>query len=256
MSAFQSSHFPMSSLQPQSKPQQNDDANSVSSLGSNGTTLTEMTSASQYRSEIPATPLYGGQLPPDTQAQHHKTQTLHKNKPIHRPPPRPSSRASRVSHSSRLSKRSKLTDTNTATTATKLETKEDLENHVRKWIRLDNELRQLQALARERREMKKQITQDLVDVMRENEIDFNLSDGKLVYKQSKRTAPINDKHITACLMEILHYNPDQAKEVTDAIMSRRDTKMVDTVQRRIDKGAKDNILNAGKEALKQMLMEE
>ena len=221
-----------------------DDNQSVSSLGSNGTTLTQLTSASNYHSEIPATPLHGGK-----QGQHPTTQ----RKPIHRPPPRPSSRASRVSHSSKLSKRSKQT---TETTSTKLETKEDLENHVRKWIRLDNELRQLQALARERREMKKQITQDLVDVMRENEIDFNLSDGKLVYKQSKRTAPINDKHITACLMEILHYNPEQAKEVTDAIMSRRDTKIVDTVQRRIDKGAKDNILNAGKEALKEMLMNE
>lgn len=212
---------------------QQDDTQSVSSLDSNGTTMTDLTSLSQIK----------------------HTQTLVSN--IQRPSPRPRSRASHISQSSHRSKASKLSRHSKPSTTqpTKLETKEDLEKHVRRWIQLDNEIRQLQALTRERREAKKQITQDLVDVMRDNEIDFNLSDGKLVYKQSKRTTPLNDKHITACLMEVLHYNPEQAKEVTDAIMSKRKTTFVDTVQRRIDKGAKETILHSGKESLKKTLLD-
>lgn len=213
------------------------DKHSVNSIESNGTDLTELTSASRFNQK---------------QKQKQK---------------RPSSRSSHVSRESKTSKTSKNSKTSKHSLMTrnelsqkpqpkKLETKEDLEQHVRQWIQLDNEIRKLQALARERREHKKQITQDLVDVMKENDIDFNLSDGKLVYKESKRKTPLNEKHISTCLMEMFGSTPHKAQEIMDFIISKRETKMVDTVQRRINKGAKDNILKSGHESIKQALLQE
>lgn len=164
--------------------------------------------------------------------------------------------ASSVSRSSRGSRRSRRSQTPRETEPPKLETKEDLVEHIRKWIQIDNEIRQLQALVRERREMKKQITQDLVDVMRDNEIEkFNLRDGKLVYKQTKRSTPLNEKHIANCLLDIFKDDPSKAQEATEIIMNRREVKMVDTLQRRIDKNAKEQVLKSGEESIKKALLE-
>jgi hypothetical protein len=164
--------------------------------------------------------------------------------------------ASSVSHSSRGSRRSRRSNTLRESEPPKLETKEDLVEHIRKWIQNDNEIRQLQALVRERREIKKQITQELVDVMRDNEIEkFNLRDGKLVYKQTKRSTPLNEKHIAKCLLDIFKDDPSKAQEATEMIMNRREVKMVDTLQRRIDKNAKEQVLKSGEESIRKALLE-
>ena len=166
------------------------------------------------------------------------------------------------SHSSRSSRRSRLSTLSSKQPTsnhenTKLETKDELVEHIRKWIQIDNEIRKLQALVRERREMKKQITQDLVDVMRDNEIEkFNLRDGKLVYKQTKRSTPLNEKHLVNCLMDIFKDEPNKAQEVTEMIMNRREVKMVDTIQRRIDRNAKEQVLKSGQETIRKALLGE
>lgn len=221
-----------------------DDTHSVNSLESNGTELTDMTSVSRIQTTHTSQPPLQG-VRPSSRASH-------------------SSRISRLSSMSKKSKTSKTSKTSLMTRdelaqkpqPKKLETKEDLENHVRQWIQLDNEIRKLQALARERRDHKKQITQDLVDVMKENDIDFNLSDGKLVYKESKRKTPLNEKHINTCLMEMFGNNPQKVQEIMEFIASKRETKMVDTVQRRINKGAKENILKSGHESIKKSLLQD
>lgn len=221
-----------------------DDTHSVNSLESNGTELTDMTSVSRIQTTHTSQPPLQG-VRPSSRASH----------------------SSRVSKHSSMSKKSKTSKTSKTSLMTrdelaqkpqpkKLETKEDLENHVRQWIQLDNEIRKLQALARERRDHKKQITQDLVDVMKENDIDFNLSDGKLVYKESKRKTPLNEKHINTCLMEMFGNNPQKVQEIMEFIASKRETKMVDTVQRRINKGAKENILKSGHESIKKSLLQD
>jgi len=217
------------------------DNQSVDSFGSHGTELTDLTSISRAK-----------------HGQGNKVNELDKsNEPIQRPCSR-ASKASRTSRVSRASKHSLMTrnEISQKPQPKKLETKEDLEQHVRQWIQLDNEIRKLQALARERREHKKQITQDLVDVMKENDIDFNLSDGKLVYKESKRKSPLNEKHINTCLMEMFGSNPQKVQEIMDFIISKRETKMVDTVQRRINKGAKDTILKSGHESIKKVFLQD
>lgn len=195
------------------------DTQSVNSLESNGTELTEFTSVSRTISH--AKPVVRGSSRASTRS---KASLMTRDEIAQKPQPK------------------------------KLETKEDLESHVRQWIQLDNEIRKLQALARERREHKKQITQDLVDVMKENDIDFKLSDGKLVYKESKRKTPLNEKHINTCLMEMFNNNPQKVQEIMDFIVSKRETKTVDTVQRRINKGAKENILKSGHESIKKSLL--
>ena len=63
-----------------------------------------------------------------------------------------------------------------------METKEQLVEAVKKWINLDNELRDLAKLAKEKREKKKNLSVELMDVMKDNEIEcLDIKDGVINY---------------------------------------------------------------------------
>ena len=56
---------------------------------------------------------------------------------------------------------------------------------IKDWIQIDNELRELQKISREKRQEKKELTNILVEIMRNNEIDcFDINNGKLIYSES------------------------------------------------------------------------
>ena len=52
--------------------------------------------------------------------------------------------------------------------------KEILIQNIREWLQIDNELKELRRAAKERRERKKELTNDLVDIMKNLE---NIKDG-------------------------------------------------------------------------------
>ncbi len=67
-----------------------------------------------------------------------------------------------------------------------MDPKQQLINSVKKWVKLDNELKELQKQLNIRKNEKKETSNTLMNVMRENEIDcFDLTDGQICY--SKRT---------------------------------------------------------------------
>ena len=71
-----------------------------------------------------------------------------------------------------------------------MDTKEQLVNHIREWIEIDNGISGLQKQIKELRENKKELTNSLVNVMKSNEIDcFDINDGKLIYSKSKVKKP-------------------------------------------------------------------
>ena len=68
--------------------------------------------------------------------------------------------------------------------------KDELINEIRKWIGFDEEIKGLQKKIRQIRQEKKQSTNTLVDIMRNNDIgEINISDGKLIYTQQKIRNP-------------------------------------------------------------------
>ena len=72
--------------------------------------------------------------------------------------------------------------------------KEELLNNVRNWITIDNEIRTLQKEQKIRREKKKAISENLIEFMKNNEIDcFEIKDGNLSYVKRNVKKPINKK---------------------------------------------------------------
>ena len=82
-----------------------------------------------------------------------------------------------------------------------MSSKEELIALIKEWIACDNKLKQLQKSAKEIRIEKKKLTESLVNVMKDNEIDcFDINDGKLVYKQNKVKTPLSKKHLMTALL--------------------------------------------------------
>jgi hypothetical protein len=106
---------------------------------------------------------------------------------------------------------------------------------IKAWLQVDNELRELQKASKERREMKKQLTHNLVNVMRENEIDcFDVKDGQLMYKRSVTRGPVNKKLLLTTLSTYLK-NDKQAEDLCSFILDSREEKVRETITRKIDK---------------------
>lgn len=111
------------------------------------------------------------------------------------------------------------------------EAKELLVTRIRAWIKIENEMKQLQAELRKRREAKKDLTNALVDVMKTNDIDcFDINNGKLVYSQTKVKTPLNKAQLMAALIKYYADDVDTAKEMSDYLLSARNEKVKETIR--------------------------
>jgi hypothetical protein len=117
-----------------------------------------------------------------------------------------------------------------------METKEQLVNNIKEWIKIDTEISQLKAEIKERNNKKKLITSDLVTVMKSNQIDcFDINGGSLVYKKSVIKKPINGKSLMTILQNYYKNQPLVAEELTKHILDNREEKIKETIRRKIDK---------------------
>jgi hypothetical protein len=117
-----------------------------------------------------------------------------------------------------------------------METKEELVNLIKDWIKLDNEIIGFQKEMKERKERKKTLTENLLLTMKKNSLDcFDINGGSLLYKKNKVKKPINGKTLMTVLQEYYKSNPQTAEEVTKFIMDNREEQIKETIKRKIDK---------------------
>ena len=106
-------------------------------------------------------------------------------------------------------------------------------NDVKKWIELDRDIRDLQRKIKERRIMKKALTEKIVNIMRDNDIDiFNTKDGKIVYTQTKQKAPITKKHLLTCLDVLFEGDSSEKDKISDYILNTRSVKILDNLKKK------------------------
>ena len=116
-----------------------------------------------------------------------------------------------------------------------METKDQLVQHIKEWIGVDEEIKSLQKEIKIRKERQKDLTKDLMDVMKTNEIEcFDLNDGKLVYTKSKTKQTINKKYLMSTLVKCLE-DPKDVEKVTEFILENREEKVRESIRRKVDK---------------------
>lgn len=117
-----------------------------------------------------------------------------------------------------------------------METKEQLVNNIKEWIKIDSEIAQLKTEIKERNNKKKSITGDLVNVMKTNQIDcFDINGGSLVYKKNVVKKPINGKSLMTILQNYYKNQPQVAEDLTKHILDNREEKVNETIRRKVDK---------------------
>lgn len=114
--------------------------------------------------------------------------------------------------------------------------KEQLVNNIKEWIKMDNELSRLKKEIKERTNKKKILTENLVSIMRTNEIDcFDINGGTLIYKKNKVKKPISGKTLLESLQKYYKNDTNIAEEITKHVMDSREEQIKETIKRKIDK---------------------
>jgi hypothetical protein len=117
-----------------------------------------------------------------------------------------------------------------------METKEQLVNNIKEWIKIDNEISQMKSEIKDKNNKKKLLTTNLVDVMKNNKIDcFDINGGALVYKTNKIKKPINGKSLLAALQNYYKADTKMAEDITKHVLNSREEQIKETIKRKIDK---------------------
>ena len=112
--------------------------------------------------------------------------------------------------------------------------KDELINNIKEWVKLDTEINKFKSEIKERTNKKKQLTENLVKVMKTNSIDcFDISGGSLMYKQTKSKKPINKKTLLEALQNYYKNNPTIAEEVTQHVLDNREEQIRETIKRKL-----------------------
>jgi hypothetical protein len=115
-------------------------------------------------------------------------------------------------------------------------TKEQLVSNIKEWIKIDAEILKLKTEIKDKTNKKKGLTENLVNVMRINNIDcFDINDGTLVYKKNKVKKPISGKSLLTSLKNYYKNDSNIAEELTKYIMENREEQIKETIKRKIDK---------------------
>jgi hypothetical protein len=124
---------------------------------------------------------------------------------------------------------------NVADTKPVLETKEQLIQKIREWVRVDNEMRAIQKEMALRKKEKKTISKELMEVMKLNNIDvFDLKDGQLVYASKQVKKPITKAGLLSILSVYFQGNEEKAMDLNGFIMDNREVVVKEQLVRKFN----------------------
>ena len=105
---------------------------------------------------------------------------------------------------------------------------------IQDWVRLDNEVRKLKKEEKVRKDEQKQLSANLMEIMRKNEIDeFDINNGKLVYSKKNVKKPITKKALLSILAKFYKGDISKATEINDFITENREEVTVEALVRKI-----------------------
>ena len=94
--------------------------------------------------------------------------------------------------------------------------KDILIKNIKEWVKLDNEINTLNTEIKKRKELKKELSTNLMEFMKTNEIDcFDINDGKIVYTSTKTKKPFTKKYLLETLTTL--YGEQGIKIGTDLL---------------------------------------
>ena len=112
--------------------------------------------------------------------------------------------------------------------------KQKLLDTIRDWIKADEELKVLQNAQKEIKQKKKLLTNNLLEIMKTNEIDcFDINNGKLLYHKSKTRGGLNKKLLLDSLGKYFEDREDiDVSILSKFILDSREIKESENIKRK------------------------
>ena len=108
-----------------------------------------------------------------------------------------------------------------------------LETKIKRWVELDNRIKETNETVKDIRTEKFIIHDEIVEIVEEKNLSkatVNISDGKLKFVSSKHTAPITLTYIEKCLNDLIT-NGKQVEQIMAYIKKNRETKTTMEIKR-------------------------
>ena len=112
---------------------------------------------------------------------------------------------------------------------------ERLINNVKEWIDIDNQIKMLRKEIKSRNEKKKELSNQLVLLMKENNIDnLDIGDnGQLIRSTRKTKQAISKKLLVTSLLTFFKDDKDLVSKLGTFILDSRKTKVTENIRRKI-----------------------
>ena len=112
-------------------------------------------------------------------------------------------------------------------------TKEILITNIKQWVKLDNEIRSLKKEENIRKNEKKKINDQLIEIMKDNEIDcIDIKDGQICYNQKSVKKPITKKYLMQILAKYFQGDMERAEHANDFILNNREETIKESITRK------------------------
>ena len=111
-----------------------------------------------------------------------------------------------------------------------------LESKIKRWVELDNKIKESAEEVRDIRTEKSVINDEILEIVEEKQLTkatVNISDGKLRFVAAKHTTPLTLTYIEKCLGELIT-NSKQVEQIMAYIKKNRETKTTTEIKRVYD----------------------
>ena len=110
---------------------------------------------------------------------------------------------------------------------------EAFQEHIKKWVSLDTQLKLLNEKTKEIRNERNELTDNIIEFVDDNNLSastIKISDGKLRFSQNKQTAPITLGFLETCLTEIIG-DDKKVDHIMNYIRDKREVKVIPDIKR-------------------------
>jgi len=113
-----------------------------------------------------------------------------------------------------------------------MSTKEKITQTIKNWLHLEKEIQVLQKELKERKKIKNELSNSLVEIMKTKEIDcFDSSEGKIIYTKNNVKNTINKKYLLDSLEKYFENNPNiPTDEVVKFILDNRTVNIKESIR--------------------------
>ena len=108
-----------------------------------------------------------------------------------------------------------------------------LETKIKRWVELDNRIKETSDEVRDIRTEKAVINDEILEIIEEKKLEkatVNITDGKLRFVATKHTAPLTLAYIEKCLGELIT-NGKQVEQIMSYIKKNRESKTTMEIKR-------------------------